>query len=81
MGQPRSLFVYFRPFHKMKPNLVYNLKKRRCCALDSNPGPQDERIVDAGETTELWRPKTKLLLLSWQYFLRPRTGTFIKMGL
>ena len=37
---PDSLLFYFRPFHTQ---FKYKLKKRRCCACDSNPGPQNGR--------------------------------------
>ena len=38
MGQTLPLFVYFRPF-----NIAMQLKKRKQCARDSSPGPQDEK--------------------------------------
>ena len=37
MGQPGPLFVNFRPF--LIP-IQYELKKHRCCAWGSNPGPR-----------------------------------------
>ena len=41
MGQSRPLFVYFHHFHMTQ--FKYNLKKRRWCGWDSNPGWHDGR--------------------------------------
>ena len=37
---PVLFFAYFRPFHIA---IQLKIKKRQCCAWDSNPGPQDGR--------------------------------------
>ena len=57
MGLARPIFCLFRPFHNVKPNLVYNLKKRRCCAWDSNPGRRMKGWQP--QTKSQWRPQHK----------------------
>ena len=55
IGQIRPLFVYFALFKMQQQNMTYNwtsiIKKCWCRSWDSNQEAQDERRVDAHEST------------------------------
>ena len=70
--QSRHLFVHFCPFHNCNcintMRFDYNLKKHGLCPGDSNPGPQDERMVGADNSTELGMSAAMLRLLTIYWY-------------
>ena len=52
MCQFQPLFVYFRPLHVTIQFQFW--KKQRCCARDSNPGPQDCRCSIVSFSKCIW---------------------------
>ena len=67
LANPGLFFVYLHPFHNTLTNLVHTqfkteLNKLRGCAWDSNPELQDERMVGADESTDLWWKEFKRVL-------------------
>ena len=48
------------------------MKSRGCCAWNSNPGPQDARMVGADKSTELWWPPRDSFLILDKTFSQVR---------